>query len=90
MSRQIDEDDSKENMMADEETVFVSWNEFVTYGATIRRSVMDEAIKAKDSNRPWDFYGIVFDAAIDLGDPQIVDSNGMENITFHDEKGNEI
>lgn len=72
------------------EVVVVSWNETVTYSATISRAVMDEADKAMEDGRYWDFYGIVFNAAIDLGDPQIVESQGMENIAFYDEKGNEI
>lgn len=72
------------------EVVVVTWNERVTYSATISRAVMDEANKANEDNRYWDFYGIVFNAAIDLGDPQIVESDGMENITFHNENGDEI
>lgn len=74
--------------MSDDVVVAV-WNEFVTYEAEIPRSVMEEALAAKKTPEPWQHDIIVFDAAVDKA--EIVDSDGMMNITFHEaETGKEI
>jgi hypothetical protein len=65
----------------DTDMVLVRWNEFVTYQAVVPRSVMWGARALKEGKHPWQHDIVVFDAAADKG--EIVDSDGMQNITFH-------
>jgi hypothetical protein len=68
--------------------VIVMWNEFVTYEARISREAMDRAVEAKDNGSIGDYWSIVFDAACPVC--EIVDSGGMDNISFYDENREEL
>lgn len=73
--------------MSDDDFVNVEWNEFVTYTARIPRDAMDEALAAKNSANS---AKVIVGKKIEWGTEEAIAFGGMENITFHDDDGNQI